>query len=562
MITMSKTLFDARGGAAAATSVAVDADLQLRHAAQISAEDAAAWAKKRPQNGRLTALLDLPEAARLDVKAWLKALQPDLVELRTPAWSAAGMTAIGWPAGQDVLVKTLGALNAAGVATRLALHVSALTVAELTPERLAALAQATGGPLTIALRPVLGEHAPALAAVAQATAMLVRSGANVVASKLWPTCALPAGLDSEATFASERAAAHQDFTPECTGCEARAQGRCDGIAADLLKASLHGGTTWQGWQTWAEARTASVEIPEVNEAVEALELRLGLRHVWQVAVTDAGAPFPSHLHLLLGEEIPAEAASPFDIEAEKGVHRVGFVAADAATAKRAADALLGTVDADEDIANAAHRALGELLGYPTCCIESYVAALPALVADEYQGVSPLAFAVLQAARDSAAFDARLDFASPLQEVSMLQFRPCKFDCDAALARVTALEADLATSAPGRLASLQATRVNAALLFADGTEIPLKGELREGGGINNPVAHGLDTTSDSPRSRSARAAWAAIGDAVRAGVALVASHPFDGPGGVSIVNADGSLVAVEIPDAAQHVEFPRLVVFSA
>lgn len=568
MITMSKTLLDARAGADNAGEFAADADLQLRFAGQISASDAAAWAKKRPSKGRLTALLDLPEAARLDVKAWLKALQPDVVELRAPAWSAAGMAAIGWPSGQDALVRTVQTLATAGVATRLALHVSSLTVGELTPQRLAALSQLAGGSaLTFALRPVLGEHAPALHQLARATAELVRAGAQLAASKLWPACALPLGLDGEATFPSERAAARQEFTAACAGCEARELGRCDGMAADLLAASFKDGGAWHGWSTWQEARTATLEVPEPKDAVEAIELRLRARRVWQGAVPpEAAAAFaaavPASLHVLTGEEIPAEAANPFDVEAEKGAQRLLYVAAEAEDATAAHEAQLASVDPDEDIANAAHRQLGELFGYPTCCTDSYIAALPARVADEYQGVSPLAFAALQAARDSETFDNRLDFASPLSDAYLLTYRPCRYDCAESLARVAAVEAEMAKTAPGRLNSLAATRAQAALVFADGTEIPLSGTVRADGGLDAPRPLGLDTASDSPRSRSARDAWAAIAEAVTAGVALVATEPFAGLGGVSILSADGSRTALTIAGGNAHAEFPRLIVFKA
>jgi hypothetical protein len=568
MITMSKTLLDARTGAETASGIAADADLQLRFTAQISAAEAAAWAKKRPEQGRLTALLDLPDAARLDVKGWLKALQPDVVELRVPAWSADGMAAIGWPAGQDALLRTLAALAAADVEIRLALHVSALTVADLTVGHLAALSGAAGTTeLALSLRPVLGEHAPALDQVARALARLARSGAKFTASKLLPACALPAGVDGESTFASERLAAKQAYTPECSGCPARDAGRCDGMAADLLTASLKSGTVWQGWTTWTEARTSDLEIPERIEALEAIELRLGLRRVWQASlspenVDEFTAAAQANWHVLLGEEMPAEPASPFDIEAEKGSQRVVYVAADAAEAKAAADAQIASRDEDEELAADAHRRLGAALGYPACCVESYIAALPARVADEYQGVSPMAFAALQAARDSAGFDNRLDFASPLRDACLLSHRPCKYDCEASLARVAAIEAELAQSAPGRLASLQKARAQGALLFADGTQIPLDGKARADGGLEQVSTHGLDDASDGPRSRAARAAWAAIAPAVQAGVALIADAPWDGAGGVSIVAADGAQTPLVIPDAGEHVEFPRLIVFSA
>ncbi len=269
MTVMSKTAFDARAGAQVANALPAGADLQLRNSTQISADDARAWALKRPVDGQLTALVDLPQAARLNIAAWLDALHPDVVEIRTPAWSEAGMAAIGWPEGFELLKRVLKALAACEISTRLALHISAPTLGELTVACLDHLTQeAELDVLQVHLRPVLGEAAPRLDKLAEAVTAIGQSGHMLTASRLLPSCAMPESVDGEATFASEQTAARQVFLAECADCPAREAGRCDGMAADLLRATRAAGVEWAGWSTWAAAREPVVEVTESTETVE------------------------------------------------------------------------------------------------------------------------------------------------------------------------------------------------------------------------------------------------------------------------------------------------------
>lgn len=253
MAELSRIAVDARAGV---VEVPANAEVLLRHAAHVSAEVAGAWAGARQEGTLLTAVIDLPDAARLNLAAWLDALQPDTVELHTPAWSEAGMAAIGWPEGYAALVRVLQALGQRPQVTRVVLHLSAPAQRELTPGALQALCDATGlGTLDLVLRPVLGEAAPRLDWLAEATVLLSQTGHTVLASRLLPACALAEGLDGVATFASERAAAKQAFTDACEGCPARTDGRCDGVPADLLATLQATDRTWTGWETLAKDRT-------------------------------------------------------------------------------------------------------------------------------------------------------------------------------------------------------------------------------------------------------------------------------------------------------------------
>ncbi len=567
MAVLSKVALDARAGAHSAAAVAAGTDLLLRQATQISADDARAWAQKRPQDGRLTALVDLPEAARLKVPAWLAALAPDIVELRTPAWTQAGMDAIGWPAGYAVLQRALQALLEANVATRVALHVSALTLAELTPTALDALAKDVGvDALTLVLRPVLGDAAPPLDKLAVAVTALCQASHAVTAARLLPACALPEGIDGEATFASERAAAHQEFTTECAGCPARDAGRCDGMVADLLRATRAAGVTWCGWETLATEREPVAIIAESIETLDEMAIRLGLRRVWrsELPLADSevlGAHPPSQLVVIAGAQVTldSEATTQFDLPGTPA--QILYLAHDQADAEAARDAETATTSTDPEQAATAHRELGRLLGAPECCVVAAQTAITARGAGEGAGLTGHALAVLQAGRASQVLDRRLNFGSAIDDACLLRHVPCAFDCAASLTQVAELEAELARVAPGRLTALLALRVDAALVFADGAHLPLRGERDADGSLRNPKV-ATDWDGNTPRGHVAQRAYEVVADQLVHAAVLTSSQPFTGTGGVIVTGDDGSQAPLEIGSLTAHPEFPRLIVFAA
>ena len=258
----SRILWDARQAPDTLPAIPANTELQLQTAGRIALAHAPGWRQKHPKPALLTAVLDLPDAARLDLTAWLAALEPDVVELRTPAWTATGMEAIGWPAGAEILTRVLTALLAAGQKTQVVLHVSDLTLAELALPPIDALAFDVGAEkLELVLRPVLGAHAPRLDALVVAVTALTLGGHAVQASRLWPACALPTSIDGLVAFQSELASARVTFLDACGACPARAQGRCTGMAADLLAATTDAGASWAGWATWAAER----EPPEEGD---------------------------------------------------------------------------------------------------------------------------------------------------------------------------------------------------------------------------------------------------------------------------------------------------------
>lgn len=558
MSLLSKMMFDARAGAQVATNLSADTNLQLRQTTRISAADARAWALKRPADGQLTALVDLPEAARLNVAAWLEALHPDVVELRTPAWSEAGMAAVGWPTGHAVLLRVLKALAESNVSTRLALHVSALTQDDLTVEALDRLTAEVGlDILDIVLRPVLGDAAPRLDRLAAATVVICQTGHALTATRLIPACVVPEGVDGEATFASERTAARQTFVPECTDCPARESGRCDGMVPDLLKATLAAGGTWAGWSTWAREREPVVVVPESQETLAEIALRLGLARVWRAALSEAeaealGAHPPAGLLVIPCALTSAEAA-PLGTQ-------VLYLAPELADAEAARAADLVATSGDPEHRAVAYRELGTLLGHPMCCVTASLAAAPAPGADP-EGLVGHALAVLRAARASQRLDARLNFGSPIDQASLVEYAPCAFDCAPSLSRIADLEAELARVAPERLATLQSLRVDAAMVFADGAHLAFRGAPQADGSLKNPVLVTGWDVSTAPGAAAQRA-LDTIASQLSGALALASSHPFDGPGGVVVTRADGTQELLQIGELAAHPEFPRLLVFSA
>ncbi len=567
MVVQSKVALDARAGAESAAAIPADAELQLRHATQLTAAQAKSWAAKRPAEGRLTAVVDLPEASRLNVTAWLAALKPDVVELRTPAWTEAGMAAIGWPEGLGVLQRVLKALTAAEMTTRLALHVSAPTLGELTVEALDQLAQEAGQDvLTLVLRPVLGAHAPRLDKLAQAIVALWQTGHTVTVTRLLPACAIPEGVDGEATYGSERSAARQAYTAECEGCPARESGRCDGMAADLLQATQAAGVAWTGWETLAKERAPVVIVAEPNETLEEMAVRLGLRRVWRAELPLAeaevlGAHPPPGLIVLPGAQITLDPETTLAFDAPGATMQILYLARDRADAEaaRAADMAAATRDPEQLVT--AHRELGQLLGYPECCVTAFLAAQTARTAADAADVTEHAFAVLQAGRGSQLFDRRLNFGSPIDDACFVRHVPCSFDCAASLAQVAELEAEMTRIAPERLATKLALRVDAALIFADSAHLPLRGEWQADGSLLHPVV-AAEWDSNTPRGRIAQRAYDAIAGQLAQAMALAPSHGFDGPGGVIATLADGTQVQLTTGDLGASGAFPRLVVFAA
>ena len=567
MANLSKVVLDARSDPATVQPLAAGTELQLRHATQVSAANAAAWRRLRPDGGQLTALVDVTDAARLDVANWAAALVPDRVELRTPAWSEAGMAAIGWPAGHAQLVRVLAALAAAGVQARLALHVSALTLTELHGEALDALALQAGlDALQVVLWPVLGPQTPPLAEFARMAAALTQTAHLVVATKLFPACGLPLGLDAEATFASERTAARQAFLDACAGCPAREEGRCDGMAADLLRATTAAGIAWQGWSTLAADREPVVVVAEPSDRLEQIAMRLGLRRVWrsELPLADAealGAHPPAGLHVVHGPRTTLDPESRLEFEVAHSTWQIQYLALDLADAEAARDAELAAIDADIAAGEDAHRRLAQLFGYPTCCVDAFLAAVRARQQPQWRGVAENAFAALQAARSSQLLDRRLDFAIPTDDGCTVRHTPCRYDCGESLQMVAAIEAELGRIAPGRLAAKRALWADAALIFADSAQIPLLGTRSADGGLG-ALTVVTDWRSSGPRAVIAQRALNAVAAQLASAVALRATYPLSGPGGVTLRLADGSEQPLESPGVPQHPEFPRLLVFAA
>ncbi len=565
MAQVSRLAVDARQPADAV--IPAGAEVHLRHAARVDGTTAAAWQAKKSSESKLVAILDIGEAARLQVPAWLAALQPDAVELRTPAWDAQSFSAIDWPQGYQTLLGVLAALAEAGSTIRLALHVSALTVSSLRVESIAALAAAAKTKaLDLRVRPVLGAQAPRPELVAQGLARLVRTDHSIQASQLWPVCALPESVDTDPVFQSEIAAARLAYTPQCEGCEARDK-RCLGLAPDLAVASQ---SAWTGWATFADDRLPPPPPAESDDPVELIGLRLGLRKVWRADMPAAEAESllaqpPAQLVAVPG---PAVAFDPFQgmTVVEGGPLRIVYLAATQAAAEAARAAEANITTAQGTLTDpASHRVLGELLGYPDCCITAFAAAEAARSDPKWAGVAENAYAALVAARSSKVPDRRVDFTTPVQDGCFIRHNACAYDCAASLAQVEALEAEIGDVAPNRLRALRSRRADAILLLADGATIPLHGEvvLDDPSGLptlRHPKLFGLWRTGSGP-TRLAEDALAVLSEQVREATEFQAEYQISGEGGVVWLNAEGVRQTLNLKGLPSHPQFPRLLVFA-
>jgi hypothetical protein len=126
--------------------------------------------------------------------------------------------------------------------------------------------------------------------------------------------------------------------------------------------------------------------------------------------------------------------------------------------------------ADERLAG--HAALGALLGYPSCCVDAFVAR-----ARTFDGpASPLRGAHEDSVQARAAL---ANAARPRAELNSLfwpyrrhlvTFYPCAFDCPRALRYATALERELARRAPGATAELMRALTATVVLAEDGARV--------------------------------------------------------------------------------------------
>ncbi len=562
MAVTSRVLFDARSPPRPLSALGPDTELVLSHATRVSAPHARSWRSQLRPGDTLTVLLEAQDLPQLRMAPWLAAFAPHRIDLQTPAWTPAAMRAVGWDAGFGVLVGALRALRPTGVAVRIVLHVSAATVADLTESALSRLAAMLGGaPTAFVLTPMPGEQAPDLGAFASATARLSRSTLPLVVSRLFPACAVAPTSDGKPSFASQRRSLGQEFREPCAACPLRTDGRCDGMSADFLVGER--AAAWQGWETWSTQRNAVAPPDGSDDPPELTAMRLGLRKVWrsELPVHQADllrANLPDGLHIVLGRRADFDPQGRIPSERETADWQIQYLAPNQedALAALAAEAVL---DQPEGPAiGAAHRELGALLGFPSCCVEEYVAATAEHLQSRWSGVAQNAHGVLRAARASAYLDRRLDGATSVGDAILLRHAPCRFDCQPSLALIQAIEASWARTMPGRLARRQCALPDAALLFADGAEIPLTGERDDQGRLWWPGAQG-PWPQDGARARLTRTAWAQVQAQVTRCVALEPTHDLAGPGGVTLIGQDGRRADLSV--ATGHHEFPRLLVFA-
>ncbi len=225
---------------------------------------------------------------------------------------------------------------------------------------------------------------------------------------------------------------------------------------------------------------AAQRIPFRAIAGEEAALRIGLKPVLRLLTDESRvAQLASHyrsrgfattrlaLHLRESRiDGATSSAPPGDPEA-----RVLFYAGrdpkrveDAAQleARMSLDAQLSRVDISH-----ATRRLGDLLGYPRCCIEAFAALGPTDL-----NVEP----IRAAAGRTIWFDPFLDNLS-LSACHLIGWFPCRYDCGPSLEVARAVERTLATEMPAGMAALRRFLAMPRLYCDDRRQIVFDGELR-------------------------------------------------------------------------------------
>ncbi len=546
-----------------------DVALVVHNAALVQPADAVALARLCAQHGAALHAVVRPEhAARLELAAWRRALQPDLLILQPPG-------AVDWPQ-LLVLVPRLEALQ---LAWRVQLAIGRSNLDDLAAARWQALADVAGTRgVALTVAPRLGADAPPPRALAGRLAALALEPHALEVTRLVPNCAVPRGLPIAAIFGSEARAAALAHAPGCAACVHATRGHCPGLPADLLaQAEAPFGPAAAGAYT-ADGSAPSA-IAAAGESVETTSILLGLRAAWRLdqpiatareLATAAADWFPfagNGISTHLGMQFREHSSGWFDCTTADPDRQLVYFARDAAAAAHAdaleramadrqAAAALGPQLGDALAASdALDRQLGELFGYPSCCIASVLAGHRAWSEVDHATVAETAWFALAAARASARWDWRLDPTTPLQDTVWIRHYPCRWDCAASLALVSRL----AHHQPKRAAKALAERPDATLLWADGTALPLRGTRLTDGVLQAPRI--LPPSEAGQRAAKSVRAAQALQAQLASAQSVVAAHDLQGPGGVLLVQTDGTRAPLHWPEAPQHADFPRLIVFS-
>lgn len=117
-------------------------------------------------------------------------------------------------------------------------------------------------------------------------------------------------------------------------------------------------------------------------------------------------------------------------------------------------------------AAAMHERLGELLGYPPCCVAAHVERSAFEAAFHLSGRQDY-LAAADAASRTSVFHARLNGFLPGGRAKLVSFYPCRYDCEASLALADGVYAALQAAAPDDAGVLRAALVTRVAVSLDG-----------------------------------------------------------------------------------------------
>jgi hypothetical protein len=199
---------------------------------------------------------------------------------------------------------------------------------------------------------------------------------------------------------------------------------------------------------------------------------------------------------------------------------------DLAAALRDAESSVLPGHAPEGDALAAHRAVGNALGFPACCVEAFCARLVRGVdrlVDGGLGGYAEDYVSSRAAWVSAP-DARVNPLLMRAGAQLVSFYPCRFDCPRAVSLAESVRAVVAARDAGAARALMATLSRAVVVASDGARAQV---VVEGATVARAAAPTREGVADP---RDVALAGALVGVAVREDGAVRGMDPVRGEPG--------------------------------
>lgn len=268
----------------------------------------------------------------------------------------------------------------------------------------------------------------------------------------------------------------------CHRCPRYGSARCPGL-----------GPGWRAEAEDAPRLLALARLPAFRTTgdAEALALQLGLRDAYRLMLPERHAPIAKLWLERAGVFVCSSGA--VEVDEDENVFEGGalpsagqmarggrarrwralYMGREQADAERARD-LDGAIASATRLGDALplHRELGQLLGYPSCCVEAFIEDLQSRRTDQQSPFDQARLAA-RALEATEAPDPLLNHFLRERDQALLSHAPCRYDCPASRERATRLFDTLAARDPAQAAQRRARLASRVFLLADGSMVAAK-----------------------------------------------------------------------------------------